>query len=309
MPGCTKAVVVDRCTLDREMAEAAANAGAEIRLKTSVYGVEGIAFTQEEPVVTRRSRSGSSSPLMVPGARLPVSLVWSGRGYTFLVFRQTCPAIMIPGSWGYILMPPPSSSAGRSRPGEGRVRVGLCGTTDVPGKFKTFIKHFSSSAVQLVTGTLPLGLMPRTYGHRTLFAGDCAGLQNPRPEVGSIPVSGQPGMPLRLQPRRAKKTGSMTGYLPVTKDGGRRISEENWTSDFDFLPCARRCRRTRSMPSYGHSMILNSSLLWSRYGDMDRPAADCGNTPKKTGSSQMFRLGNFVWHSFAYSETISKKSL
>ena len=37
----TKAVVVDRGTLDREMAEAAANAGAEFRLKTAVYDVRG----------------------------------------------------------------------------------------------------------------------------------------------------------------------------------------------------------------------------------------------------------------------------
>ena len=35
----TKALVVDRGTLDREMAEAAANAGAEFRLKTAVYDV------------------------------------------------------------------------------------------------------------------------------------------------------------------------------------------------------------------------------------------------------------------------------
>ena len=37
----TKAVVVDRGTLDREMAEAAADAGAEFRLKTAVYDVRG----------------------------------------------------------------------------------------------------------------------------------------------------------------------------------------------------------------------------------------------------------------------------
>ncbi len=30
-----------------------------------------------------------------------------------------------------------------------------------------------------VTGTLPLGLMPKTYGHRTLFVGDAAGFAKP----------------------------------------------------------------------------------------------------------------------------------
>ena len=39
--GVTKAYVVDRCLLDREMAENAANAGAEFCLKTSACGIRG----------------------------------------------------------------------------------------------------------------------------------------------------------------------------------------------------------------------------------------------------------------------------
>jgi flavin-dependent dehydrogenase len=38
---------------------------------------------------------------------------------------------------------------------------------------------FSPSTVHLVTGTIPLGIMPRTYGHRTLITGDAAGFAKP----------------------------------------------------------------------------------------------------------------------------------
>ncbi|HQD24114.1 MAG TPA: FAD-dependent oxidoreductase, partial [Methanoculleus sp.] len=42
--GVTKAFVVDRGLLDREMAEKAADAGAEFRLKTSAAGIRGTAL-------------------------------------------------------------------------------------------------------------------------------------------------------------------------------------------------------------------------------------------------------------------------
>ena len=40
----TKAVVADRGSLDREMAEAAADSGAEFLLKTAAYGIRGTAL-------------------------------------------------------------------------------------------------------------------------------------------------------------------------------------------------------------------------------------------------------------------------
>jgi flavin-dependent dehydrogenase len=63
--------------------------------------------------------------------------------------------------------------------GTGRVRVGLCTRTQGPERFAAFVKKFGTSSTHLVTGTLPLGLMPRTYGHRTLFVGDAAGFAKP----------------------------------------------------------------------------------------------------------------------------------
>jgi flavin-dependent dehydrogenase len=63
--------------------------------------------------------------------------------------------------------------------GNRRARVGLCGCTNVKEKFSKFIQQFGESTLHLVTGTLPLGVMPRTYGHRTLFIGDAAGFAKP----------------------------------------------------------------------------------------------------------------------------------
>jgi flavin-dependent dehydrogenase len=63
--------------------------------------------------------------------------------------------------------------------GKGRVRIGLCGQSQVPERFAAFVKKYGRSATHLVTGTLPLGLMPKTFGHRTLFVGDAAGFAKP----------------------------------------------------------------------------------------------------------------------------------
>jgi flavin-dependent dehydrogenase len=38
---------------------------------------------------------------------------------------------------------------------------------------------FGASTTHFVTGTLPLGVMPKTYGHKTLFVGDAAGFAKP----------------------------------------------------------------------------------------------------------------------------------
>jgi flavin-dependent dehydrogenase len=61
----------------------------------------------------------------------------------------------------------------------GRVRIGLCGQSQVRERFAAFAKKYGRNATHHVTGTLPLGLMPKTYGHRTLFVGDAAGFAKP----------------------------------------------------------------------------------------------------------------------------------
>ena len=174
-----KAHVVDRGALDREMAEAAADAGAEFRLKTAVYGVK------ETSVLTRGVHGHEEIPFRIliaaDGPRSTIArLLRMERAKVFLAGIQAdvpyeCDPRFVeihpdasPDFFGWAIPTAP-----------GRVRIGLCGRSKVPERFAEFVKKISSNCTHLVTGTLPLGMMSRTYGHRTLFVGDAAGFAKP----------------------------------------------------------------------------------------------------------------------------------
>jgi len=174
-----KAHVVDRGALDREMAEAAADAGAEFRLKTAVYGV------QENSVLTRGVHGHGEIPFRIliaaDGPRSTIArLLRMERAKVFLAGIQAdvpyeCDPRFVeihpdasPDFFGWAIPTAP-----------GRVRIGLCGRSQVPERFAAFVKKFGSNLTHLVTGTLPIGVMPRTYGHHTLFVGDAAGFAKP----------------------------------------------------------------------------------------------------------------------------------
>jgi geranylgeranyl reductase family protein len=174
-----KAHVIDRGALDREMAEAAADAGAEFRLKTAVYGV------QENSVLTRGVHGHAEIPfgilIAADGPRSTIArLLRMERAKVFIAGIQAevpyeCDPRFVeihpgasPDFFGWAIPTAP-----------GRVRIGLCGRSNVPERFARFVKKFSSNFTNLVTGTLPLGVMPKTYGHRTLFVGDAAGFAKP----------------------------------------------------------------------------------------------------------------------------------
>jgi flavin-dependent dehydrogenase len=171
--------VIDRGALDREMAEAAADAGAEFRLKTAVYGV------QENSVLTRGVHGHDEIQFRIliaaDGPRSTIArLLHMERAKVFLAGIQAevpyeCDPRFVeihpgasPDFFGWAIPTAP-----------GRVRIGLCGRSNVPERFARFVKKFSSNFTHLVTGTLPLGVMPKTYGHRTLFVGDAAGFAKP----------------------------------------------------------------------------------------------------------------------------------
>ncbi len=63
--------------------------------------------------------------------------------------------------------------------GNGRARIGLCTELGAKERFAAFARRFTDRTLHLVTGTVPLGIMPKTYGHRTLFCGDAAGFAKP----------------------------------------------------------------------------------------------------------------------------------
>jgi geranylgeranyl reductase family protein len=175
----TKAVVVDRGALDREMAGSAADAGAEFRLRTSAYDISGTTL------LTRGANGHKEIPfrllIAADGPRSTIARLHTmPRAKTYLAGIQVdllheCDPRFVeiypdasPDFFGWMI---PT--------GEGRARIGLCGQYQVPERFAAFQKKFGTNATHLVTGTLPLGLMPKTYGPRTLFVGDAAGFAKP----------------------------------------------------------------------------------------------------------------------------------
>lgn len=175
----TMAVVVDRGMLDREMAEQAADAGADFLLHTGVCGMGINTVMTRGPdgdgeigyrVLIAADGPRSSIARMLGMQRAPVFLA----GIQADVPHESDPR--------FVEVHPDASPDffGWSIPtGPGRTRIGLCSRANVPALFAEFRKKFSPSTIQLVTGTIPLGIMPRTYGHRTLFAGDAAGFAKP----------------------------------------------------------------------------------------------------------------------------------
>jgi digeranylgeranylglycerophospholipid reductase len=174
-----KAVVVDRGSFDREMAENAANCGAEYFLKTAAYGIRG------NSLLVRGVKGHAEIPfrllIAADGPRSTIARIHRmSRAKMYLAGIQL--ELLHDCDPRFVEIYPDASPEffGWMIPaGNGRVRLGLCGQSHVPERFKALLKKFGESATHLVTGTLPLGIMPKTFGHRTLFVGDAAGFAKP----------------------------------------------------------------------------------------------------------------------------------
>ena len=61
-----------------------------------------------------------------------------------------------------------------------RVRIGLAGMTRCEEKNSvSFAQRFNGSCLDFVLGTIPIGVMPVTYGDRTMYVGDAGGFAKP----------------------------------------------------------------------------------------------------------------------------------
>ena len=271
--GCTKASVVDRCALDREMAEAAANAGAEIRLKTSVYSVEG------NTVLTRGVSGHEAIPFRIliaaDGPRSTIARLYGmKRAKVYLSGIQAdIPCDYDPRFVGLYPDASPEFFGWAIPSGKGRVRVGLCGKSDVPRRFEAFARQFGANSVQLVTGTLPLGVMPRTYGRRTLFAGDCAGFA--KPTSGGGVYTGV---------RAARHAAAVAAEACERNRFDDRMLadyERRWKADFGkelefgYRLFAMRQKMSSDQIDTMIRAFSDPEILAAivRHGDMDRPAA------------------------------------
>jgi digeranylgeranylglycerophospholipid reductase len=269
----TKAVVVDRGTLDRDMAEAAANAGAEFRLKTGVYDVRGTTVFCRG--VNGQEEFGFEILIAADGPRSSISRLYGmERAKTYLAGIQAD----MPGDCDprYVQIYPDASPEffGWSIPtGPGRIRAGLCGRTQVMDRFAAFSKKFGTSTSQVVTGTLPLGVMKQTYKNRTLFVGDAAGF--PKPTSGGGIYTGV------RSARHAAAVAALACEQGAYDDSVLAGYERRWREDFGReLELGYRLFEMRQKMSAEDIdallRALNSPAILrtiEESGDMDRPGA------------------------------------
>jgi geranylgeranyl reductase family protein len=266
-----KAHVVDRGALDREMAEAAADAGAEFRLKTAVYGV------QENSVLTRGVHGHEEIPFNIliaaDGPRSTIArFLRMDRAKVFLAGIQADVPYECDPRFVEVYPDASPNFFGWAIPaGKERVRIGLCGKSQVPERFAAFVKKFGSNSTHLVTGTLPLGVMPRTYGHHTLFVGDAAGFAKPT-SGGGVYTGIRSG-------RHAAAVAVAACEQGRYDDATLADYERRWKADFgrELEIGFRFFEMRQNLSSQDIDTViraLNDPEILSaivRYGDMDRP--------------------------------------
>jgi len=271
--GETKAVVVDRGEVDREMAGAAADAGAEFRLKAPVLRVDG------DRVVTGGPSPGEVGFGVLIGADGPKGTVARSLGMvrapTHLAGVQADVHLDEPVETRYVEIHPnaaPEFFAWRIPVSERVVRVGLCGETNVPALFQAYLARWPGRVVHRAAGTIPLGIMPRTYGRRTLFVGDAAGMAKPT-SGGGVYTGVRSG-------RYAAETAAACLEAGDCSDGALAAYEARWRSDFGReialgyrLQLARRRiapdEIDRLLRAFGNPKVVRTIV---EYGDMDRPS-------------------------------------
>jgi len=271
--GVTKAHVVDRGILDLEMAEAAADAGADFRTKTAVCGLG------DRTVRTRGvHRLGEYRYRLLIAADGPRSVIARlrnmERARVYLAGIQADVPYEMDGRVVELYPDASPEFFGWAIPiGKERARIGLCGLSNVKERFFTFQEMFGGSCIHFVTGTLPLGVMPRTFGDRTLYVGDAAGFA--KPTSGGGVFTGV------RSARHAAATAIECCEAGSFSDARLSAYERRWKADIGKeLATGMRLwyLRQRMTPEDIDALcrVLDDPgvlQLIREYGDMDRPSA------------------------------------
>ncbi len=179
--GRTMAYVVDRGALDHEMGKVAADAGAEVKLKTiasgisrtpgilhmkGVYGPEDVEYSML--IAADGPRSSISRMVGIPRAPVYLSGLQCDVHHSLPLEHVQIYPNASPEFFGWMIPLHPE-----------RTRIGLCGIHHVKERFTEFIRPFKNQATHLVSGTIPLGTLTRSYDDRILIAGDAAAMAKP----------------------------------------------------------------------------------------------------------------------------------
>jgi digeranylgeranylglycerophospholipid reductase len=268
----TKAYVVDRGMLDREMARKAADAGAEYLLKTYVSGIG------DSCIRTRGIRGHDQIPYrLLIAADGPRSSVARMLGFERPAIYLAGVQADIPLSMDarYVELHPNASPDffGWVIPvSESRARIGLCARGHARKYFERFAASYGQSCLHLVSGVIPLGVMPCTYGRKVLFVGDAAGFA--KPTSGGGVYTGV---------RSAKHAAAIAAACSARTtydDASLSRYEQLWKEDFGRelaigLRMLRMRQKMRPEEIDRLCRVLNDPDLLEtivRYGDMDRPS-------------------------------------
>jgi len=269
--GSTKAYVVDRAALDREMAEKAADAGVVFQLKA--HGT----FSGGRLVMRgRKGRSEIDSRLVIaadgPKSAIARSLGMPRQKEFISGIQAEIPLDMEDDIVEIYPDASPDFFGWRIPAGRGMVRTGLCGREDVLERFIRFAGDQERGNMHLVTGTIPLGVMPRTYGNRVLFVGDAAGFAKPT-SGGGVYTAVRSAMHAASVAEVCCNTGDFSDRALA---GYERLWYEDFGREIATGMSLLKLRRTLSGDDVARLIrVLNDPGILElivKHGDMDRPA-------------------------------------
>ncbi|HWQ66328.1 MAG TPA: NAD(P)/FAD-dependent oxidoreductase [Methanospirillum sp.] len=271
--GQIKAYVVDRGMLDQEMGWTAANAGAEIQLKTGAHSVDirnkvlktrGVAGIQEIRYRVLIAADGPRSTISRAAGldRAPVYL--SGLQCDIPYDMEQQKVAIFPNAspefFGWVIPM-----------GKGRARIGMCGISGVRELFERFIRPFGRSGVHYVSGTIPIGTLPKTFSDGLMVVGDAAALAKPTSGGGVYTGirSARHAAAVAIQSCEEDRTDA--SFLSTY--------EKRWKKDFGRelkIGYTAFGVRQKISPTKMESLIREMSRpsiqdLIVRKGDMDRP--------------------------------------
>lgn len=273
--GRTMAYVVDRGALDHEMGKAAADAGAEIRLKTiasgisrtsgilhlkGVYGSEEVSYKML--IAADGPRSSISRMVGIPRAPVYLSGLQCDVHHALPLEHVQIYPNASPDFFGWMIPLHPE-----------RTRIGLCGIHNVKERFSEFMKPFQNQATHLVSGTIPLGTLTKSYDDRILIAGDAAAMA--KPTSGGGVYTGI---------RAARHAAQVAIRCIETNDFSRKAMasyEHAWKADFgheilrgfQFFQIRQQISE-KDMESLIRTLAHpDLQEVITKKGDMDRPSA------------------------------------
>jgi len=270
--GETKAFVVDRGILDREMAERAAMAGAEFRLKTAVYRLDGTRLLTRG--IDGHGEVSYKVLIAADGPRSTISRLHGMKraGFYLAGIQAEINCENDPRFVGVYPDASPEFFAWRIPINQHRARIGLAGLTHVKKRFFSFVQRFNGPCLDFALGTIPIGVMPVTYGNRVLYAGDAGGFA--KPTSGGGVYTG-----IRTA-RHAAATAHYCIENHVFDDISLSRYEQLWKQDigkelgrglmmFRMRQTLGPVETDRLVRALSDPEILD---IIRQYGDMDRPA-------------------------------------